>query len=47
MEDWVEDSLEELSLGEVFEYQRIDNSDDTSEVIAASDEYFSIPQEGC
>lgn len=34
--------------GEISEgSQRVDNSDDTSEVLAAADEYFSIQQEGC
>ena len=43
--------MEEFEYDEEFAWdlsetlQRIDNSDDTSEVLAAADEYFSIQQE--
>lgn len=44
-DNWLEE-LHELERKD-YEYhvQRVDNSDDTSEVIAAVDEYFSIQQE--
>jgi hypothetical protein len=47
MDDYVGDLEVEAIEDFLNALQRVDNSDDTSEVIAAADEYFSIQQEGC